>query len=332
MNYNSSRMNNKINFKNKSYLTGASAFLLSLQTNAQTTVPINRGARDGFTKIFDFDVSTWLLILLFFIMAITIFVLYSSLKAIMRHYGPAESLSEKNLPLHGKTIEDKEGVWTKFDRKFLTRAIPIEKEADIMLDHNYDGIRELDNSLPPWWKWGFIVTIIFAVVYMISYHVSGTGKLQLQEYKDELTQAQIAKEERIKISGENVNEENVIALTDVNRLTEGKNIFDKNCVACHLADGGGQVGPNLTDDFWIHGGGIKNIFATITNGVPAKGMISWKTQLSPKQMQQVASFILTLHGTIPLVAKEPQGDKWVEPMNQATDSTSTVVAGSSPKK
>ena len=320
-------MNNKINFNTNSYLTGACAFLLSLQTKAQNTNPVSPGARDGFTKIFDFDASTWLLILLFFIMAVTIFVMYSSLKAIMRYYGPAEIKADVHKEIRRKTNEDKESVWTKFDRKFLTRAIPIEKEEDIMLDHNYDGIRELDNSLPPWWKWGFIVTIIFAVVYMISYHVSGTGKLQLQEYKDELTQAQISKEERIKISGENVNEENVTALTDVNGLTEGKNIFDKNCVTCHLADGGGQVGPNLTDDFWIHGGGVKNIFATIINGVPAKGMISWKTQLSPKQMQQVSSYILTLHGTKPLVAKEPQGDKWVDTLNQAKDTSATVSTG-----
>ena len=325
-------MNNKINFNNKFYLIGVGIILLSQQTNAQNTAPVNHGARDGFTKIFDYDASTWLLILLFCVMAITIFVLYSSLKAIMRYYGPAERKAEKNIPLQVKINEDKENAWTKFDRKFLTRAIPLEREADIMLDHNYDGIRELDNSLPPWWKWGFIFTIIFAVVYMISYHVSGTGKLQLQEYKDELTQAQIAKEERIKISGENVNEENVIVLTDVNGLAEGKNIFVKNCVACHLADGGGQVGPNLTDDFWIHGGGIKNIFATITNGVPAKGMISWKTQLIPKQIQQVASFILTLQGTKPLVAKDPQGDIWVETFKQATDSSTAVVAGSSIKK
>ncbi len=325
-------MNNKINFNNKFYLIGVGIILLSQQTNAQNTAPVNHGARDGFTKIFDYDASTWLLILLFCVMAITIFVLYSSLKAIMRYYGPAERKAEKNIPLQVKINEDKENAWTKFDRKFLTRAIPLEREADIMLDHNYDGIRELDNSLPPWWKWGFIFTIIFAVVYMISYHVSGTGKLQLQEYKDELTQAQIAKEERIKISGENVNEENVIVLTDVNGLAEGKNIFVKNCVACHLADGGGQVGPNLTDDFWIHGGGIKNIFATITNGVPAKGMISWKTQLVPKQIQQVASFILTLQGTKPLVAKDPQGDIWVETFKQATDSSTAVVAGSSIKK
>lgn len=325
-------MNNKINVINKFYFTGVGILLLSYQTNAQNKSPVNPAARDGFTKIFDYDASTWLLIILFCIMAITIFVLYSSLKVIMRHYDPAERKTEINLPLREKINVDKENVWTKFDRKFLTRAIPLEREADIMLDHNYDGIRELDNSLPPWWKWGFIFTIIFAVVYMISYHVSGTGKLQLQEYKDELTQAQIAKEERIKISGENVNEENVIVLSEVNGLAEGKNIFVKNCVACHLADGGGQVGPNLTDDFWIHGGGIKNIFATITNGVPAKGMISWKTQLAPKQIQQVASFIVTLQGTKPLVAKEPQGDKWVDPLKQETDSSATEVAGSSLKK
>ena len=199
--------------------------------------------------------------------------------------------------------------WQRF-LKSMTRSVPIELERDVMLDHDYDGIRELDNELPPWWKYGFGLTVLFAVFYLFNFHVSGTGKLQLQEYQDQLAEAEIQKAELLKNVAYNVNASNVIALTDQISLAEGQSVFQKNCVACHKADGGGNVGPNLTDDYWIHGGGIKNIFNTITQGVPAKGMISWKTQLPPRQIQEVASFILTLHGTNPLDAKEAQGDMW----------------------
>jgi cytochrome c oxidase cbb3-type subunit 3 len=202
----------------------------------------------------------------------------------------------------------------------LVDSVPVAKEKDILLDHDYDGIKELDNNLPPWWKYGFYVTILFAFFYLIGYHVTGTGKLQLAEYSDELLLAQKQKEERLKNLTDNVNEDNVTILHETTAVSSGKETYEKFCAACHLVTGGGQVGPNLTDDNWLHGGGIRNIFKTITYGVPGKGMISWKSQLSPKQIQQVASYILTLHGTNPPDAKEPQGEKWVE---------ETVIADSS---
>lgn len=245
--------------------------------------------------------------LLFLVLAFVIYALAKSVSILSKKVS-GEQLPE-TVELEAQT--KKAGAWSKL-MNIMTASVPVAKEADVMLDHNYDGIRELDNQLPPWWKWGFVFTIIFAVVYLIGFHVTGTGKLSLQEYADEMKQAEIQKEERIKLAGEILTPENVVAVVTEAELTEGKSIFIKNCVACHGDKGQGIVGPNLTDEFWLHGGGIKNVFRTITDGVPNKGMISWKAQLAPKQIQQVASFILTLKGTKPAGAKEPQGDLWVE--------------------
>lgn len=215
----------------------------------------------------------------------------------------------------------RETGWGKL-MKSLTKSVPVERERDVLLDHDYDGIHELDNQLPPWWKYGFYITIIFAFVYLINYHVSGSGKLQIAEYEDEMMQANLAKEARLKNDANFVTEANVVRLTDEASIAAGKEIFTKNCVACHGDKGQGNVGPNMTDNYWIHGGGIKNIFATISNGVPSKGMISWKSQLSPKQIQQVGSFLFTLQGTNPPGAKEPQGTIWVEESATPGDSLS----------
>jgi len=208
-------------------------------------------------------------------------------------------------------LKKKETVWSKV-KFILTRSTPIEKETDILLDHDYDGIRELDSRVPPWYTWLFYGTIIFGIYYMLNYHVFHTGKLQYEEYEEEVRLASIQKTELIK-SGAFISEETVTQLTDAASLSAGKDIFKTNCIACHLEDGGGLVGPNLTDEYWIHGGGIKNVFRTIRDGVPAKGMIRWETQLSPKQIQEVASYVLSLQGTTPAVPKAPQGEKWVEP-------------------
>jgi cytochrome c oxidase cbb3-type subunit 3 len=188
----------------------------------------------------------------------------------------------------------------------LTDAVAIEDEDSILLDHDYDGIHELDNNLPPWWLWGFYITIFFAFVYMWYYFKADTMHVGNNEYVAEMQVAAAEAEAR----GASVDESTVKLLTSEADLAAGAEIFKTNCVACHLADGGGSVGPNLTDEFWIHGGGIKDVFRTIKVGVPEKGMISWESQLSPTDIQKVASFVKSLKGTTPAISKAPEGDKW----------------------
>ena len=287
------------------------------------------------------------------------------------------------------------------------------KKDDNLLDHDYDGIQELDNDLPPWWVWLFYITIGIAVVYMLHYHVLGTGDLQVTEYykeydpdwvapddqgpkkaglfyespyltsrrditprmlKEKLILEQIeaerlaeleralAKAEGRDVGGVTLSEiafdelirqamkkaapedleklqtafpdifaslsdagtdagsaqtaggPQIVALTDVASLEAGNAIFQKNCASCHAADGRGGIGPNFTDDYWIHGAGMNNMVRTINVGVPAKGMIAWQPILSEKEILQVASFILTLHGTEPPNPKKPQGEKVEYPL------------------
>lgn len=206
--------------------------------------------------------------------------------------------------------EKKVSVLVKI-RQALTKSTPIEREQEIMFDHDFDGIKELDSKIPPWFSWLFIITIIFAAYYMIDYHIIGSGQVQYEEYAQEVKIASLEREALIK-SGAFVNEETVTLLTDASGISSGKAIFEANCIACHAADGGGIVGPNLTDDYWIHGGGIKNVFKVIKYGVVEKGMIAWQTQLNPNQMQEVASYVMSLHGTTPAAPKQPEGEIWVE--------------------
>ncbi len=194
--------------------------------------------------------------------------------------------------------------------KVLTDAVPIDREEEIMLDHEYDGIRELDNNLPPWWVWMFYATIIYAFVYLIYYHVLPYGESQQEEYIAELKQADLEKEAYLATAKNLIDENTVVYLEDPSDLAAGKKIYDGNCQACHAPDGGGGVGPNFTDDYWIHGGAMADIFRTVKYGVPTKGMISWESQLKPIQMAQVASYIKSLTGTVPANPKEPQGEIW----------------------
>jgi cytochrome c oxidase cbb3-type subunit III len=206
--------------------------------------------------------------------------------------------------------EKKASVLSKISQ-ILTKSTPIEREKDIMFEHDFDGIRELDSKIPPWFAWLFILTIIFAAYYMIDYHVIGSGQVMQEEYNTEVRAASLEREALIK-SGAFVNEETVTVISEASGLGAGKTIFETNCIACHASDGGGIVGPNLTDDYWIHGGGIKNVFKTIKYGVVEKGMIAWQTQLNPNQIQEVASYVLSLHGTTPAAPKQPEGKIWVE--------------------
>ena len=198
--------------------------------------------------------------------------------------------------------------------KKLTRSKEIEQEADVMLDHNYDGIRELDNVLPPWWVYLFYGTIIFAGIYLFRFQVIGEYD-QKKEFETEMTEARIAIEEYQKTAPDVMDKEKVTLLTDAASIAQGKTIFTTNCVACHRADAGGQIGPNLTDDMWINGGGIKNVFNVLMEGGrDGKGMISWKATIKPSDLQKVASYVLSLQGSNPKEPKptEPEAKLWVE--------------------
>lgn len=202
----------------------------------------------------------------------------------------------------------------------LNASVALEKEADITLEHEYDGIHELDNDLPPWWKYGFYATIIFAIVYLLHYHVFKTGKLQLAEYNQSVEVANIAKAEFEKNNADNVNESNAVMLTEPDQIAKGSAGYMENCVACHGKLGEGGVGPNLTDDYWMHGGSIKDIFKSIKYGWPEKGMKSWQADLPPVQIHQITSFIKTLRGSNPSNGKEKQGDLYSETLS-VSDST-----------
>lgn len=189
-------------------------------------------------------------------------------------------------------------------------GVHLEKDEltgdSIISGHEYDGIKELDNSLPKWWLGLFYITIAFAVIYLLRYHVLGWAPLQEEEYKNELAVA----DDKYKqpAGGQLLDATTAVLLEDEASLAAGKVTYDKLCSVCHLPQGQGIVGPNLTDDYWIHGCKIGDLFNIIVVGVPAKGMISWKDQLTPEQIQEVASYILSLVGTNPPNPKEPQGE------------------------
>ena len=204
-------------------------------------------------------------------------------------------------------------AWFKKTYDNLLDKKPIEKEEEIILDHNYDGIKELDNNLPPWWLYGFYASIIFAGIYLARYHVFD-GATQKEEYLVEVAEAKAAVEAYKKNAKGLIDANTVELLTGEEDINAGKAIFSGNCAACHKIDGGGGIGPNLTDSYWILGGGVKNVFNTISEGGRAgKGMVAWKTDLKPEEMAQVASYVLSLHSTTPADPKEPEGELWVDP-------------------
>lgn len=204
----------------------------------------------------------------------------------------------------------------------INASVDIERESEIMMDHDYDGIKELDNNLPPWWKYGFYLTIVIGFVYLIHFHIAQTGDLQIGEYQKEMDQAKAEVEAYMKESSGNIDETNVKLLSGAD-LDAGKALFQANCAACHGKLGEGGVGPNMTDDYWIHEGSLVGIFKSIKYGWPDKGMKSWKEDFSPMQIAQLSSFLKTIIGTNPPNGKAPQGDLFKEsPI--ASDSTAVI--------
>jgi cytochrome c oxidase cbb3-type subunit III len=200
------------------------------------------------------------------------------------------------------------GSWFSRFRRYLISGTTEQAEP---FDHEFDGIRELDNRIPPWFSTLFLATVVFGGVYMLDYHVFLSSPLSGEEYTQEVARAEIQRRIAMATEG-NIDENTLTALTDPAAVERGGQEFAKYCVSCHGNKGQGLVGPNLTDDYWIHGGGIRNVYTTIKQGVPAKGMISWQLVFTPKQIQEIASFVLSLHGTNPPGAKKPEGQPYVE--------------------
>ena len=266
---------------------------------------IDSGDRPAFIKFP--IVSVFLFVFLFLLIAIEITV--SAVDTIMYHLLTEEEKIQLNA---ASDLSFKDCEWYKKLMTKLTKTEPLESEGQLLLDHDYDGIKELDNNLPPWWVYLFYASIVFGIVYMVRYEVLGADNQEM-ELKKEVAQAKINIAEYMKTAPDMMDEKTVTLLTGPADLAAGKEIFTTNCAACHRADAGGQIGPNLTDDQWILGGGIKNVFHTLVNGGrDGKGMISWKGTLKPKEMQKVASYILSLKGSNPPDAKAPEGEVWVE--------------------
>ncbi|MFM9423429.1 MAG: hypothetical protein RIR06_1890, partial [Bacteroidota bacterium] len=206
-----------------------------------------------------------------------------------------------------RTIEEVKTNTTSAFWDKVNKSIDIEEESSVMTDHEYDGIRELDNALPPWWKYGFYLTIVWALVYLVHYHVAATGPSSQKEYEIQVAEAEKQIEEYRKNAKNLVDEKTVVLLTNSSDIENGKSIFNANCTSCHGNNGEGKIGPNLTDNYWKHGGTINDLFKTVKLGVSGTGMKAWKSDLGAMEIAQVSSYILTLKGTNPANAKAPEG-------------------------
>jgi cytochrome c oxidase cbb3-type subunit 3 len=246
------------------------------------------------------NLETLLIVVLSFVLIVAVLILIiglylvSIIKMIL-----LEDKKQKAAAAGKEYVASEEKTWWSKIMNKASDAVPLEKEETILLDHNYDGIKELDNHLPPWWKWLFYFTIVWGMVYLLVYHVFDAQPLMIEEYDIAMEDAHIAKQAMMALAGNNIDENNVEFSEAADVLANGKAIYDRECVACHAPEGQGLIGPNLTDNYWIHGGSIQNVFSTVKYGVPQKGMISWQSKLTPSDMRDVSSYILTFVGTTP---------------------------------
>lgn len=283
--------------------------LIVLFAFSQIAFAADDTAKSG-TMNLTYSMITWILLTVIFIEIIVMVYLFSQAKRF---------LVDPNSKEANKSAIEK--TWDK-----INSFKPMEEESKMDTGHNYDGIRELDNITPPWFTTAFILSIIFAIVYLYRYHISKSAPLQVEEFNIAMAEAEKEKAQFLAIASNNIDENNV-ALLESDDIVKGKGLFIEKCAVCHEPNGAskpGGVGPNLTDEYWIHGGSLQEVFKSIKYGWPDKGMISWKDQLSPKQIAQVASFIHSIKGTIPAGGKEPQGDLYKEgasTSNNTNDST-----------
>lgn len=267
---------------------------------------IDSGSQPAFIKFP--MVGLFLVVFLFLLVAIEIVV--SAVDNVTYHMLTEEQ--KKQLEV-AQSVSFTDSKFMQNLTQKLTRTKKMEQEYDIMLDHDYDGIKELDNVLPPWWVYMFYMTIVFAIVYLVRFHVIN-DYTQQEEFETEMETARVEIEKYKLTAPDLLDKEKVTLLTDETSLAEGKKLYETStCTACHKPDGGGSIGPNLTDDHWILGGGIKNVFNTLMEGGrEGKGMVAWKATIKPKDLQKIASYVISLQGTNPPDAKPAEGDLWVD--------------------
>jgi cytochrome c oxidase cbb3-type subunit 3 len=179
-------------------------------------------------------------------------------------------------------------------------------DRDRLLAHEYDGVEEYDNPLPGWWVWVFWATIILSVGYWLYYQI-GPGPSIIAQYEADAQAAALRQAELAPGPGAVTDEAIVELRKDARAMASAREIFAARCLACHGPQGQGLIGPNLTDDYWVHGGRPTEILHTIAEGVPAKGMVPWKDQLKPDELRAMAAYVVTLAGTSPPTPKPPQG-------------------------
>ncbi|MHB1095255.1 MAG: cbb3-type cytochrome c oxidase N-terminal domain-containing protein [Gemmatimonadaceae bacterium] len=182
-----------------------------------------------------------------------------------------------------------------------------DNDNDKLLEHAYDGIQEYDNPLPTWWKWIFYATILVVPIYMWDPMGIGVGPGKEQAYTEQMAAFTAA---HPKAAGTYTDDQVAAFAKDPAKVEAGKVVYTTYCVPCHRPDGGGLIGPNLTDDFWIHGGKPTEIMKTVVEGVLAKGMPNWGKMLKPDQVEGVVGYVQTLHGTNPANPKAPEGAKY----------------------
>ncbi|HEY9000778.1 MAG TPA: cbb3-type cytochrome c oxidase N-terminal domain-containing protein [Mucilaginibacter sp.] len=261
-------------------------------------------------------------------LCIAMYVVLKAFRVVAKILLGPEALEEKKVDKSVLKAEKKAARAQRINKIFSLK--PMSEEQSLIIPHEYDGIQELNNPTPAWFMYLFYATIIFAVGYLLVYHVFGVGQLQYDEYKTEMAVAAKEKAAFLAKSADKVDENTVKLTTDAGVLTAGKSIFQERCAACHGNNAQGMVGPNLTDDYWLHGNRINDIFKTIKYGVQSKGMPTWESQLTPKQISDVANFIKSLHGSNPANPKEPQGTKMADdnsssPVKEVKAKTAMVV-------
>ncbi|GHE47473.1 cbb3-type cytochrome c oxidase N-terminal domain-containing protein [Sphingobacterium griseoflavum] len=247
------------------------------------------------------DVLIIALIVVMLVLLSSSIVVHRAFKAIIKLTMP-QLAAEEEAKRAKKT--DWQAVWNR-----LLSLRPLAEEKDLEIDHAYDGIKELDNPIPAWFNALFYSTMTFGLVYLMVYHVFGWGLNQEQEYNREVVLAEKAKQEYLAQAANLIDETSITVDESGAMAASGKAIFMANCVACHGNAGEGGIGPNLTDEYWLHGADIKDIFKVVKYGVAAKGMVPWEQTLTPAQIAEVSNYIYSLRGTNPPNAKEPQGEK-----------------------